>query len=353
MAGVACNLLLGNLNAEGGLRILPHLKPVISGGSAQGELLDNDLAAWVHGLDEGKPAPGACIFYEANPDYALPGGVGPIFDKVPFTVAFTSFRDETAEQCDLVLPAAMGLERWDDAETPYGVGNLIYSLAVPVADPLFEARPAGEVLLEAGRDLGLAMSAGGMVDVLKARAAQLGADWTDLANGLPLVRRDVIRPGQIALRPDILAAAAKASAASAGTGGTGGAGVCLAPVVRHGVGTPETGIPPYAVKLVGPRDVRDDTSMLHMNAATAAALGVSDGNAVTVTGSGGSCPARVFVDEGLCTGNVAMLYGMGHTAFDAFSRKKGSNLLQLAAPAGEAGTDLSAWSAITVKVAKV
>jgi hypothetical protein len=191
-------------------------------------------------------------------------------------------------------------------------------------------------------------AAADMVHVLKARAAQLGADWTDLANGLPLVKRDVIRPRQLALRADILAQAVKASAASSGADG-----VHLAPMVRHGVGTPETGIPPYAVKLVGPRDVSDNKSMLHMNAATAATIGVSNGNAVTVTGPGGECPARVFIDEGLCTGNAAMLYGMGHTAFDAFSRKKGSNLLQLAAPAVEAGTDLSAWSAITVKVAKV
>jgi len=124
-------------------------------------------------------------------------------------------------------------------------------------------------------------------------------------------------------------------------------------MVRHGVGTAETGIPPYAVKLVGPREVRDNRNMLHMNAATAAKIGLSNDSAVTVTGPGGACPARVFINEGLCTGNVSMLYGMGHTAFDAFSRNKGSNLLQLAAPAVEAGTGLSAWSTITVKVAKV
>jgi anaerobic selenocysteine-containing dehydrogenase len=93
--------------------------------------------------------------------------------------------------------------------------------------------------------------------------------------------------------------------------------------------------------------------MVHMNAATAAKIGLSNGNAVTVTGPGGACPARVCIDEGLCAGSVSMLYGMGHTAFDAFSRKKGSNLLQLAAPAVEAGAGLSVWDAITVKVAKV
>ena len=347
MAGVACNLLLGNLNAEGGLRILPHAPAALPGASGLDVLLDNDLMAWVQGIGQGRAAPGACIFYEANPVYALPGGAAPLMEKAGFTVALTSFMDETAARCDLLLPAAMGLERWDDAETPYGVGSAIYSLAIPVAEPQYEGRPVGDVLLDVGRRLGFiaAPTIADMVGLLKVRAAQLKADWTDLSNGLAHVVRTTLTPGALVLGAKALAEAAQALAASDG--------LCLVPTTRHGVGTPESGIPPYSVKLVGPRDVYKNQSMLHLSGATAAKLGVSNGNVVTVTGPGGTCRACVLIDEGLCPGTVSMLYGMGHTAFDAFSRDKGSNLLQLAAPTAEAGTGLSVWGSITVKVAKV
>ena len=171
MAGVACNLLLGNLNAEGGLRILPHMPIALPGAARLDALLDNDFMAWVQSLGQGSAkAPGACVVYEANPAYALPGGASALLDKAGFTVAFTSFKDETAAKCDLILPAAMGLERWDDAESPYGVGSMIYSLAIPAAAPLFEARPAGDVptIAHAGRGWMPAESRNRQADAMKA-----------------------------------------------------------------------------------------------------------------------------------------------------------------------------------------
>lgn len=349
MAGVICNMLLGNLNADGGLRILPYAAPALPGATALGDVLANDLMAYVQRVGKGETAPGAVIFYEANPVYALPGAAAPLLEKAGFTVAFTSFRDETAARCDLILPMAMGLERYDDAETPYGVGEVIYSLAQPVTAPLFESRPAGDELLAVGHELGCidAVACPDMVALLKARAAKLKADWTELCNGAAYVSRETLPVRDIELCSGMLEEAAKAAVAQPADALT------LVPAVKYGVGTPETGIPPYAVKLVGPREVNKHQSIVHMNSATAAKLGVQSGSAVSVNGAGGKCPALVLIDEGMCTGVVSMLYGMGHTAFDAYSQNKGSNLLQLAAPTAEAGTGLTVWSTITVQVAKV
>ena len=349
LAAVACNIMLGALNSDGGLRILPHFPTVLSGASSLDAQLDNDFMAYTQALAKGGDAPGAFLFYDANPVYSLPGGAVPVFEKAGFTAAFASFMDETTAQCDLILPAAMGLERYDDAECPYGVGEVIYSLAVPVAAPQYEARPAGDVLLAQARDLGYV--GGGiqeMVDVLKLRASRLSADWTGLSNGVPYVSRQLLnrnlQPESTYYGADILAAAAETLPTSDALG--------LAPIVRRGVGTAETGIPPYGVKLVGPRDVYKKNSVVYMNSATAAKYGVAVGDAVTLTGPGGSCTGLLLIDEAVSTGSVSMLAGMGHTAFDAFSQNKGSNLLQLAAPTAEAGTGLTVWSAITVTVAK-
>ena len=345
MAGIACNLLLGNLNEPGGLRILPHLPTVLADASSLDTLLDNDFMAYVGSLASAE-APGVFLFHEANPVFALPGGIAPVFEKAGFTVAFTSFMDETAAQCDLILPAAMGLERYDDAETPYGVGSLIYSLAVPVAAPQYEARPSGDVLLGLGHELGYV--GGGfkeMTDLLKARAARLHADWAGLSNGVPHSVNTVITPSSLSFGAAVLTEAANALPKAEG--------IALAPRVRHGAGTAETGIPPYGVKLVGPTEVYRRQSVAHMNKATAKQLGLSEGTSVTITGSGGKLRAYVLIDEAVSTGSVSLLAGLGHTEFDAFSQNKGSNLLQLAAPSAEAGTGLTVWSSITVTVAKV
>ena len=83
-------------------------------------------------------------FYEANPVYALPGkDIEAVFKKSDFSVAFTCFFDETARRCDLVLPNALGLERYDDVAEPFSYGKFVYALVRPVAEPLYQARPAG------------------------------------------------------------------------------------------------------------------------------------------------------------------------------------------------------------------
>ena len=130
MAGFALNLLLRGLNAEGGLKAIADKGSVVDGGKSRSELYQNDLVAYIQA---GK-MPKAMLFYEANPVYALPGhnNVVENLQKVGFKVSFSTFLDETAEMCDLVLPIPMGLERADDVYTPYGSGQIVYSLSVPV-----------------------------------------------------------------------------------------------------------------------------------------------------------------------------------------------------------------------------
>jgi hypothetical protein len=186
-----------------------------------------------------------------------------------------------------------------------------------------------------------------MVGLLKRRAAGFGADWDSLCEGEACVSRATTMPPQIFFRPDILGKACAALPAPDKER------IWLAPRVKQGAGTAHTGIAPYAVKLIGPTEVANDKNMLHMSSAAAARLDLARGDEVRVRGAGGECRAGVFLDEGHPPDTISMLYGLGHTAFDAFSRDKGSNLVQLAAPTVEAGTGLTMWSAVAVKVEKV
>jgi anaerobic selenocysteine-containing dehydrogenase len=73
--------------------------------------------------------------------------------KVPFTVAFASFLDETSSLADLVLPVPTFLETWGDDIAPVGHAGAV-TLRQPVVAPFRDAKPMADVLLAAAAELG-------------------------------------------------------------------------------------------------------------------------------------------------------------------------------------------------------
>ncbi|RPJ62431.1 MAG: 4Fe-4S dicluster domain-containing protein [Acidobacteria bacterium] len=87
---------------------------------------------------------GVFIALDVNPAYALPEvGCPRVLAKVPFIVASSLLRDETASLAHLALPAAHDLESWGDSDFHPDV----VSLQQPVMRPLFQARQSEESLL--------------------------------------------------------------------------------------------------------------------------------------------------------------------------------------------------------------
>src|SRR5205085_1399045 len=76
------------------------------------------------------------------------------FAKVPFKVSFSSYPDETAELCDIVLPDLHALESWGDAQPVRGT----IGLQQPAMDPVFaNTRATADVLIAlAKKDPGVA-----------------------------------------------------------------------------------------------------------------------------------------------------------------------------------------------------
>ncbi|HEU4648197.1 MAG TPA: molybdopterin-dependent oxidoreductase, partial [Gemmatimonadales bacterium] len=124
-------------------------------------------------LDGGQVA--VLVVHEANPLYTLPASTGfaAKFKKAGYKVATSLYLDETAAQCDLLLPNHHALERWDDARPRAGV----YGLMQPVMEPVFKSMNTGDVLLKVAQKMGGPMakfSAPSYEQHLKGR-------WADLA----------------------------------------------------------------------------------------------------------------------------------------------------------------------------
>ena len=81
----------------------------------------------------------------ANPAFSTPPALGfaAAMEKVPFKVSFSSYPDETAELCDLVLPDHHALESWGEA-APLAA---TISLQQPGMDPVFASRQTADVLV--------------------------------------------------------------------------------------------------------------------------------------------------------------------------------------------------------------
>ena len=116
------------------------------------------------------------LIHNTNPVYSVPRSFGFVdaLRQVPFKVSFSSANDETTALADLVLPDHTPYEAWGDAEPVRGVRRL----QQPTIRPIFDTRALPDVLLEAGRTLGVGdrLPGGTFRDVLAANWNAVGFD---------------------------------------------------------------------------------------------------------------------------------------------------------------------------------
>lgn len=339
IAGLALNMLVG-----GAITDLPAAAKALANAMDTKDVLEKDFMA-----DIAKKAPKVLMTYEANPVYALPGGEALAEAlKDTFLVSFTSFLDETAMASDLVLPVPMGLERYDDVNTPYGCGQIVYSLAVPVAQPLTDAGPTGDsrnCIIAMAKAMGKNLGVGSFRELLEKKAAAMGADMGSLEEGEAYTSSETAG--------DILTMGADVLGKAMGAKKAEGYPLALAPVAKLNFGTRYVATPPFNLKTIRDDELAGTESFVAMNGATAQKLGLAKFAKVSVQSATGAITARVNITEGVMDDVVAAPLGLGHTAFDQYTKDKGENLAKLFTATAEPGTGLPVWADTMVKIAKI
>lgn len=349
LAGFACNFLLGGLNKPGGMTALPEIAKVVEAAPDRKAMFANDFVGFLQAVDKGAKKPEVLILYEANPVYALPQAeaMGKALAKIPFKVSFTSFLDETAIACDLVLPVPMGLERIDDLVSPYGCGQALYCAVHPVAAPVVDAKNAGDVILGLAKKLNLNLGFASFKDVLNAKAGKVGAKFDDLKNG-KFVQSPTLQTQPIpAVKATVLAAALKTTAPDSGYP------LALATIAKLNFGAPNCATPPFNLKTIRDTELKGKDFFVQMNKATASKQGLAPGDRIKLVSKAGECCARVHIFEGVMNDVVAAPLGFGHTAYDEFTKGKGDNIAKVLVPATEAGSNIPVWIGTMVKIAKI
>ncbi len=106
---------------------------------------------------EGKPYPVDLLFLnKSNPLFSSPNSekYRKAFEKVPFIVSFSSFKDESTQYADLILPDKTYLEKWQYAESASVSKIPVIAIGEPSIENLFNAKSTEDVILDLAQRMG-------------------------------------------------------------------------------------------------------------------------------------------------------------------------------------------------------
>lgn len=268
------------------------------------------------------------LVHEANPVYALPAttGFAGALAKVPFKVSTALVFDETAAQCDLLLPNLHALERFDDVMPRAGVRGLCQ----PVMQPVFDGRHTGDVVLQVAQKAG-----GGFARFNAASFEQhLKADW-EKAYGAGSWRQDLARGGRW---EEVTPVAVRLATAQVATGPASFSGdgeffflPHPSPHLHDGRGTNR----PWLLENADPVTKLTWQPWVELHPETAKRFDARNGEIVRVISATGSLELPVYIYSGIRPDTVSVPLGWGHTQYGEFAKDRGVNALDLlAAPTG-------------------
>jgi menaquinone reductase, molybdopterin-binding-like subunit len=345
-AGLSLNVLLGRVNRPGGMMLLPMADPVVENAPAADELASRDLLAYLDRIGKKEVrTPDVLMVYDANPAYGLPHSerVSKLLEGIPFIVTFSTFMDETAAMADLILPSPFCLERYEDAYTPYGLGQALYTAAAPVISPLFDTKSAPDFILDLAADMGIDLGFGSIVEVMQAKAEALGADWDELIGGQAW-------SGKATVALDTESLWQRPFTGMIRKGPNANFYVALAPMNLTYVGSEKLATPGDLLTIIREDELQGGEFFVRVNSATASKYGIRSGDRIKLTSPVGEISALVDLDEGVMSDVVAVPMWFGRTAWDYNSRDKGENVFDLMATEQEPVTGMTVFADTRVKI---
>lgn len=317
-------------------------------------------------IRRGRPYPVEAVFlYFANPVFSQPRALGmdAALAQVPFVASFSPYHDESTSAADLVLPDHTFLERWEDDPTPPNVPFPVLGIRQPVRPPLYDTRATSDVILAVARALGPSVREAlpwtdteaflkERVTALRVAGAAFEEFWTALRErgGWWDEQARRARSGTFDLSPHALGAARRPGPV-APTGDRGRFPLVLntfRPLAWTGGRTANM---PYLLEAAGKTVGSSWESWVEINPATAARLGIGDGEPVWVESSLGRVKARARLHPGAQPDVLSFAYGLGHRVGGRWAAQLGANPNDIVAMTADAAT-AAGWAITRVAVAR-
>lgn len=335
-AVMTLNILLGNVGktiVASGSSSFPQMEAKMGG--------TRDLAAFAEVAD--KKGLDVVFFHGANPVYTAPShlGLAEKLKNIPFKVAFSIFPDETAMSADLVLPVLSSYEDWGTHMGAYQPAQKVVSIQQPLMEPLYPNKGFGDLLLA----------------FLKMRKVKEYESFTDyyayLKNAfaaLPAtVKGDaltndefwtkILQKGQMevptvagTLKPKLVEISLPEHKEDPQHP------YYLVPSGRLGLWDGRHANLPWLQEAPDQISKIVWTSWAEVHPATAAKLGVEDGDFLRITSDQGALEAQVYIHKGIHLDAIAVPLGQGHEEFGRYAKGRGINPLKIISPGADAKT---------------
>ncbi len=362
----ALNHLAGNLNQPGGIIFNPDPAFSSTTGSRQAglqgalDLVDAMAAGDVEVL----------LVHDTNPVFALPANVGfrHAMENVPLIVALSSFRDETTEMADFILPTSTYLESWGDDVPDPGVGFPVASISQPVVATLYDTLSTGDIVLSLARQIGgelpVSMPWATMEEFIKERwreeYAARGAGATDqdfeafwrAALEAGVWGQPGAGTGDQAVPSSSSMIAAIADPVSEFAGDESAFPFVIHPYLTATFTDGRGANLPWLQELPDPMTSVVYGSWVELNPATADELGIREGDVLEVESPAGIVRVPALIFPAIRPGVVAMPVGQGHAAYGRYARDRGVNPIHIVATLMDDSSGDLAWAATRVKLKK-
>ena len=343
LAALILNIFLDRINKKGGIKCIPSPPQIISSSMEHKEVLKNDLIDFIKSKKIAKVK--TAIFYETNPFYSLPKEIRANLVNIPFKVCFSPFMNETAKQCDLIIPTPYFLEKLDDCFTPFGSGVANYSVADKIVDS--NIPNPGDLFIDIGKKLGINLGILSFSDIVKTKSEYLGVSinklkqgyvWTDNTNEIPYGLKIWDK------RVEDIFSSDNSDKKN---------GLELIPISISKVGSDLVGLYPFALDVIYEDEIGGKYSVAYINPTTAQNYHLNENDVVKIKTGSGEIKAKIKINSGVISGAVAILTGLGRDIDDVFNKDIGENVSDLFSLKRDKKTGSFYWSPTNVNVSKI
>ncbi len=307
------------------------------------------------------------IMINTNPVYDSPASlkVKEALAKVPFVAYIGQFLNDTTEYADLVLPEHHFLESWSAQVPEYPHGVPILNLQQPVINPLYDTRPAGDILVKAANKAGMDLGVEGSEAYVKQIISQFRAEWPEVSqmNDIQAWELLLSRGGwwsekkaeeaEPSLSTDQLWEVAKDLKVDDPVfPDSESHPFYLHPYSTITMGDGSVANLPWLQEMPEPMTTVSWGSWVEINPKTARSLGIEEGDILKITSKAGSIEAPAYIYPGISPDTVAIPFGYGHRSFGKYASGRGANANSLIEADNVNGAEDLAWRSVRVNIKK-
>ncbi|MDH3747988.1 MAG: molybdopterin-dependent oxidoreductase [Gammaproteobacteria bacterium] len=360
----ALNHIAGNLGKPGG--VIFNSEQAFSSAAASRPAGHQGVLDLTEAMEAGDVE--VLLVHDANPVYALPENVRfqQALQNVPLIVALSSFPDETTEMADLILPTNTYLESWGDDVPDPGVGFPVASISQPVVAPLYDTLSAGDIVLSLARQIGgelpIRMRWGTMEEFIRDRwreeynkresageAQEFEAFWqASLEAGV--WGQPGADSGGNSVPSTSSTIASIANPVSMFAGGESDYPLVLHPYLTATFLDGRGANLPWLQELPDPMTSVVYGSWAELNPATAAEMGIKDGDVLEISSPTGTVRVPALTFPAIRPDVVAMPIGQGHKGYGRYAGDRGANPIHVVANQIDTQSGELAWAATRVKI---